>query len=401
MRVFLLGAGASKAYDQSPTGLRMPIARDFFETYDKTLLASDPWALIEGLISYLEGWAKVGSAYDYLRSGIDIEALHSGIEAARNEAMKTGEYINWMVPYRAYNELVFLFTSVINEIQNGPVSKPHLKLVEAMEPGDAVVTFNWDTLMDRALAESTAWRPDWGYGCLPLKIFRDGWSEPERPSYASSTASLIKLHGSTNWLTAHPVTDGKQTIHSSHDLPSNAFAIYEHATQPFACFAGRYRGGFEPFSYGYYPPNLDFPGRAAPEGYLIVGVRPRVPWRKEGAADDSGLPSIPLIIPPVQNKSYEFFGDLFASLWAAAENALVAADEIVVIGYSFPVTDIQSDALFRKAFTRRSTMPKISILDPAPERVAAKFSRDFGITRDHLRVEKDYFSADYDLDRLL
>ena len=35
MRAILLGAGASKSYDQSPTGQRMPIARDFFDTFDK------------------------------------------------------------------------------------------------------------------------------------------------------------------------------------------------------------------------------------------------------------------------------------------------------------------------------------------------------------------------------
>lgn len=401
MKVFLLGAGASKAYDQSPTGLRMPIASDFFATYDKTSLASDSWALIEGLIGYLENWVRVGSAYGYLRSGIDMESLHSEIEAARNEAMRTGNFFDWMVPYRAYNELVFLFAGVINEIQNGPVSRPHLKLVQALTPGDVVLTFNWDTLMDRALAESTPWRPDWGYGCFPLEVFRDGWTKPEVRSGDTSTVSLIKLHGSTNWLTAHPVTDGQQTIHSSHDLPADAFAVYEDATKPFACFAGRYRGGFEPYSYGYYPPNLDFPGRAAPDGYTIVGIRPRVPWREEGTADDGGLPSIPLIIPPVQNKSYEFFGDLFATLWTSAESALAAADEIVVIGYSFPVTDTQSDNLFRKAFSRRSSMPRVSILDPVPERVAAKFSDDLGIDGSHLVVEKDYFTADFDIGRLL
>ena len=35
MNVVLLGAGASKAYSNSPTGRKMPIAKDFFQTLNK------------------------------------------------------------------------------------------------------------------------------------------------------------------------------------------------------------------------------------------------------------------------------------------------------------------------------------------------------------------------------
>jgi thiamine pyrophosphate-dependent acetolactate synthase large subunit-like protein len=52
---------------------------------------------------------------------------------------------------------------------------------------------------------------------------------------------------------------------------------------------------------------------------------------------------------------------------------LAAADSIVVIGYSFPETDLQSSNLFCNAFLRRQTMPNVHIVDPAPERVTGKF----------------------------
>lgn len=54
MRVLLLGAGASKSYDQSPTGQRMPVARDFFQTFDKLDLSANPWVLIGSLAAYVE-----------------------------------------------------------------------------------------------------------------------------------------------------------------------------------------------------------------------------------------------------------------------------------------------------------------------------------------------------------
>ncbi len=76
MRVFLLGAGASKGYGSSPTGHRMPIARDFFDTFDQLDISANPWVLIEGLLGYLMNKGIV-DPHAYLRSGIDIEALHS------------------------------------------------------------------------------------------------------------------------------------------------------------------------------------------------------------------------------------------------------------------------------------------------------------------------------------
>jgi len=400
VRVYLLGAGASKAYDQSPTGQRMPLARDFFETFDQLDISANPWVLIEGLIGYIEEIHGRGSAFSYLRSGIDIEDLHSEIEQARDAALAAEDVERWYFPYRAYNELVFLFSAVLNEIQNGPVSRPHVRLVQQLDPEDVVITFNWDTLLDRALFEETSWRPDWGYGVSPHKLFNDGWREPvERADPASNL--LIKLHGSTNWLTGYTVTDGHGKIVHSQDLAPGAYAAYGRSTEPYACFAGRYMGPYEPYSYGYYPPNLDIPGREAPDGYTIVAYRPKVPWRAEGQAPDAGLPSMPLIIPPVKNKSYTFFGDLFGSLWQQAEDALAVADEIAIIGYSFPKTDVQSDELFRRSFARRAGMPKIVILDPEPDAVVEKMKRDLGIDDAHLRVERQYFTADYDLTKLV
>ena len=400
MRVILLGAGASKSYDQSPTGQRMPIARDFFDTFNQLELSTNPWVLIGSIIVYLEddlGMGR-GSAFDYLRSGIDIEDLHSQIEVARDEQLKSEGLVAAMTPYKAFNELLFLFAAVINDIQNGPPSQAHMNLVGDLGTDDVLITFNWDTLLDRALAEQTAWRPDWGYGVTPKAMFADGWRPPVAAREDGNIGNLLlKLHGSTNWLTAYSVTDGKGTIVSGQDLEPDAFGVFERATEPYACFKGRYMPGYQPWAYGYYPPNLDFPGRASPDGYTIVGITPNFPWTKLGNAPDAGLPSMPLIIPPVKNKSYEFFGDLFGTLWLQAEDALAAAEEIVIIGYSFPKTDVQSDKLFRRAFSRRATIPKITIIDPNPSPVADRMISDLGVPKSHLTIVPDYFTADFDL----
>lgn len=398
-RVFLLGAGASKSYGQSPTGQRMPIARDFFQTYLSLDISANPWVLIDGLVTYLRKTREAVDPITFLSSGIDIEALHSEIEQARDVLMARGDSAaTFLTEARAFNELVFLFASVLNEIQNGPTSRPHVKLARALRTDDAVITFNWDTLMDRAMAETTSWRPDWGYGVTPRRIFRNGWGEPLSNRNEDGAPALIKLHGSTNWLTGHPTRDPdtNRFVHT-HALEPDAFAVFESATAPYDCFAGRYMEGYKPYAYGYYPPNLDFEGRAAPDGYKIVSVRPRIPGRPEGLAGERGLVSIPLIIPPVRNKRYDDFGELFGHLWQSAEQKLAEADEIVVIGYSFPPTDTQSDTLFRHAFSKRSSMPKMVVVDPAPDRIIDKLSRELGIIDSHLTIIRDYFDENLDL----
>lgn len=396
MRVFVVGAGASKSFDESPSGQRMPIARDFFDVFDKLPSSANPWVRIGDIIVYIKDWMRAGDAQTYLRSGIDIEDLHSRIEADRDALLAREDLVAAMIPYKAYNQLVFLFASVINDIQNGPLSDAHRKLVESLEPEDVLITFNWDTLLDRALAELTSWRPDWGYGVPPRAVFDDGWRPPVDRGSAQGNL-LIKLHGSTNWLTAYSATDGRGTIISGQNTDPAAFAVFERASGPYACYDGRYMGGYQPYSYGYYPPNLDFPGRKAGPGRVFIRMNQRFPGIPKGTAPDGGLVSMPLIIPPVKNKSYSFFGTLFRSLWSQAEDALAAADEITIIGYSFPKTDVQSETLFKHAFARRSSMPRLSIIDPSPAAIADRVRHDLGIDDDHLEVRAEYFTAGTDL----
>ena len=158
-------------------------------------------------------------------------------------------------------------------------------------------------------------------------------------------------------------------------------------------------GEYEPLSYGYYPPNiLDDPGRPVREGYSIIRARLKVPWKPEGTSGRSGLVSMPLIIPPVKEKNYEMFGELFAHLWNEAQNALEAAEHIIIIGYSFPRTDHRSNKLFLDAFSKRKTVPRVSIVNPSPEQVRDKFLYEFGIPSDYLSVYREYFSEQFAID---
>ncbi len=328
----------------------------------------------------------------------DIEEFYSEVQGILSDAIQNGDELKTILTSRIVNQLIFLFASVINEVQNGPTSSAHRNIARTLSPDDHVLTFNWDTLMDRAMTEETPWRTDFGYLIVPHLIHRNEWIRPN--SNREKTPLLLKLHGSTNWLTSYnQIEDGKLTLMQSSD-PSTLY-VYESTDKPYATYAGRYMPGYEPFSYGYYPPNIpDDPGKPAPEGHVFVRARPKFPWVPEGAASDRGLPSMPLIIPPAKAKTYDLFGSLFRTVWSAAEESLAQAEHVILIGYSFPRTDHQSNTLFARAFAKRSSMPRVSIIDPSPARAIDKFRLDFGISDSKLFVYPEPFSEDFGLRKI-
>jgi hypothetical protein len=65
----------------------MPIARDFFPTFQKLDISANPWVLVEGLLGYLQQMRNISDPSGFLSSGIDIEALHTEIEEDRDRRM--------------------------------------------------------------------------------------------------------------------------------------------------------------------------------------------------------------------------------------------------------------------------------------------------------------------------
>ncbi len=396
-RTIILGAGASKSYNKSKTGVRMPVALDFFETFRKLDISENPWVLIGNIITYISE-RNNKDILEFLNFSEDIEMLHSEIQEKLYKALKRGDFFSEDYDvrlFKAFNELIFVFVSVINEIQNGDVSASHLNLAKQLSKNDSVITFNWDTLMDRALKLETKWNVENGYFVKPTAIFNDEWIAQNGKSVDIEFPKLLKLHGSSNWITSHiqPSSNGKLEL--SQETDAEDFYVFESATKPYSTFAGRYMSGYEEFSFGYYPPNLPLKGKDAPEGYVYVKSRIKNPLMPEGKSSDAGLTSMPLIIPPVKSKEYDLFGTLFSQIWDKAQKEIEMADEIYVIGYSFPKTDIRTDKLFKSAFIKRTTIPKIVILNPSPELIYDRFIYDYGIPASNITVKKEYFNEDF------
>jgi hypothetical protein len=162
--------------------------------------------------------------------------------------------------------------------------KSHSRLVrDILEPGDHIISFNYDCVIDHALRTSGdgKWSARYGYGfdLGPRGRNLDGdaaWN-PKEEAARDGTIHLHKLHGSLHF---------------------------------------------------------QFKGETSRK----VRLKER-PYTKQ-----SGTPRYS-IIPPESNKAYD--KGLFALLWKNAAAAIARANYIVVIGYSLPVTDLHATALFR------------------------------------------------------
>lgn len=305
---------------------------------------------------------------------------------------------------KAYDEMIFLIAHVLNEIQNGPVSRAYAGLVQACRDTDLLITFNWDTLLDRALRETGQWDPDTGYEVLFESVLDGEWREPKASASGGHHPRLLKLHGSTNWLVnyvSRNLTTGDREMVTSGEKPGYVMISLEpnlertadwftmnpviqqkrrfsvpvpdashpdarpvcilEANKPCATYRDRYRPDYKPFSY-FFPPD-----------------HPR-----------TGIPLMPLVVPPTSFKLYEEFAHVIDPLWSYASQGLAQADKIVIVGYSIPPTDTRTIALLRGAFNGRSPA-EVEIVDPNAAQVRDRLIDVVGAPESKVTVRAQAF----------
>jgi hypothetical protein len=174
--------------------------------------------------------------------------------------------------------------------------------------GDTILTFNYDLACERALKAEGTWEIGDGYG-FSLGV---GTTPP-------SKTTILKLHGSTNWLGI--LFDGKMGFSSA----SNVYG-------PRPCLFGE-----RDFTYLGYSTDVRDP--------LCKGI-------SRAGAD-------PALILPTLHKDFFHqtpFGHewepFWNCIWGQAQQALCSANNIVVIGYSMPKADERATELLLKHSNR-------------------------------------------------
>jgi len=206
----------------------------------------------------------------------------------------------------------------------------HKRLVsELLRPRDAIVSFNYDCLLDYALKAdgSHKWNARRGYGFslgsggASLKGY-DHW-QPTDPAPEPETIHFYKLHGSLH------------------------FYVQESTKKK-----------------------------------AVVTFKQRPYTKQKGKLQFT-------IIPPEWHKNYD--AGVFPRLWKSASDAIYEAREIVVIGYSLPPTDLHSTALFRTS-VKPGSLRSLVVVNPdreARKRVRSVLQR--GFSRDTRVLSFDRF----------
>jgi hypothetical protein len=290
--VVLFGAGATRgAFDQQV--LIPPTEYDFFDIAGQ-LGGRGTQRLTQQVTS------EVFSLYRRV-SAIGLEQYFRDIET-RAEIGKFAKSQNkpkdWEKRKAALVELirrVLIYTTC--DLASAPakarISALHSKILGHVRSGDTLVTFNYDTVIEEAIAGAAFdWDPKDGYGVTCSGVtnnwttkWRNRKKTPKKPP--KSQVHLLKLHGSLNW-----------TLYKDKTIRLK--------DRPYVVRANRGDPTYEDCSI--LPPG----------------------WKK-----------------PIDKNPYK-------QLWAEARLKVESCSALAIIGYSLPETDLLARAFFAEASRKRS-----------------------------------------------
>lgn len=184
----------------------------------------------------------------------------------------------------------------------------------------SILTFNYDNLVERVLAQQHrdvlrgkpgSWIYLYEAPILPGPVVSGLSSGEEAPD--GLMPRLLKLHGSLGW------------YHSGQE-------------------AGPYDPVYTTQSWGMWN---------------VAKGETATPSSRQGAAANRMADKVPFIIPPTAVKNSHYSNIAMKAQWRAAAEALRRADELVVIGYSFPPSDVMINTMIRTEFTGG----KVTVID--------------------------------------
>jgi NAD-dependent SIR2 family protein deacetylase len=207
-RVYILGAGASAGYENGECGIRPPLARTFFQAVGTLLNEQD------GLDrnSFGEVWAFIAKYFRVSADGmsicdLDIEEVLTMIDIGQAGA-------------KVRRQLLDLIVLTLDKVIYGIPCPYHQRLLCSLHSDDALITFNWDLLIDNICLGG----PNYGINLLETIYETEGSGHAIR-----NRRLVLKPHGSMNWMSC-------QKCHRSfaHILGGKTAARY-HAGQEVRC----------------------------------------------------------------------------------------------------------------------------------------------------------------------
>jgi len=180
-RVFLLGAGASKSWG-------LPLTNELFPLALKGVPKREDRKLVRDFIRYQyphfhRRWNNYPAFEEFL-SLVDVYLDFADV-------IKRGHSFSIEDVKRIKKELLLAIPAVLHGARAKAAHSRVRKFAALLQPGDAVVTFNWDLLVEEALDHLGK---DWEY------------------SLREDAISILKPHGSLDWFDSKDVATIKEDL---------------------------------------------------------------------------------------------------------------------------------------------------------------------------------------------
>ncbi len=307
----ILGAGATRgaSFVRPDPAPQPPLDADFFKQLGN---AATPGSLVAQAKEQLDdavagaGLPSYGDAKmeEYFIRAEFTKALrvHMATSGADDKPGRRGNFAEPVVAYRK------AIAALIAETTASRNCAYHRAIADTLEPGDTVITFNYDTVMDTAMEDASS---NAGKGCevdlglrdIRLRSVRNALCEARR----GGKAFLLHLHGCLSWRVGNMGVPPE----SLWSEPPDA-----------------------------HPCHLDERRQLGNDGDLnyerITSVELLQPG--DGPEYDLGDMARRFIVPPLWTKPIARC-QLLENLWAIARMALRKCKRLVIIGYSLPPAD--------------------------------------------------------------
>lgn len=172
------------------------------------------------------------------------------------------------------------------------------------------------------------------------------------------------------------------------DSWDSILSLYPAPITPIGARAGNALGGVRP------PKGLQllklhgslnwwYSGPRATPGDTIYGMPLKgEEWSPKGfewipdQAEQLAVDLKPMIVPPTAVKSPYYINRTLQSLWQSAADAIREAEELIVVGFSFPPTDLLVSSLLSTNLPSTSRITPINRTDQAVSRIRRVFGKD-------------------------
>jgi hypothetical protein len=343
-QLYILGAGASfalstvKARKNAFARSTTPLDRDFLSRLKKLYAKKKGWR--KKSLELLEAeWIDTDDFYDHpLESAIIKRASQYDFLSAIHPKRTSRKVANTVY----LNHLTHLLADYLYQCKSNSTGNTHEFMEKTYPKGkdassyeNRIITFNYDTLIDRQLIERGLSKKKIYFDRIALS--KDDKSNRNADDHFSSPL-IVKLHGSVNWRCKRSYFD------------------------------------------------------SIVSGTVVDGGEREQIWVDDSSSPNPHDDESPLIIPPIPNKPITQ-ARIFRYLWTVAYEYLHQAAELVIIGYSCPQTDMLARTMFAQFYTGRrrgGRSLKVTIVDPDSTSIS-KYQRM--IARENAaRIEWSYFT---------